>query len=59
MALLGTCQAFSPADDLHPPQGSNVWAFRAKRLSNWWLSTWNLCSMVDTDGLVEVASQSG
>ena len=57
MAPLNTCQASSPVEDLHTSQGSNVRAFRVKRLPNWWLSTWNVRSMVDTDGPVEVASQ--
>ena len=59
MAPLSTCQASSPVEDLHTSQGSNVRAFRAKRLLNWQLSTWNMRSMVDTDGPVEVPSQCG
>ena len=59
MAPLITRQASSPAEDLHTSQGSNVRAFRAKRLPSWRLSTWNIRSMVDTNGPVEVASQCG
>ena len=49
-ATLYTCQASSPAKDLHTSQGSNIHAQRAKGLSTWQLGTWNVCSKIDTDG---------
>lgn len=59
MASLGTCQARTPAEDLHSSQGSTCHlAQRAKRKSKTWrIGTWNVRSMVDTEGTVAIASR--
>lgn len=63
MMPLDTCQARSPAENLHISQGSTFAhrARKAKRVQKikcvWRLGTWNVRSMVDTEGPIEVASQ--
>ena len=64
MVSLDTYQACSPAEDLQPSQGRNKQhqqkhAHRARK-TNLFLKvgTWNVCSMVDTEGSIEVASQT-
>ena len=65
MVSLGTYQACSPAEDLQPSQGRNkqqqqqYHAHRARK-ANLFLKvgTWNVRSMVDTEGSIEVASQT-
>ena len=60
MAPLDTYQACSPAEDLQTSQGRNQqFAHRARKARNdWIIRTWNVRSMVDTEGPIEVASQS-
>ena len=57
MASLYACQASSP-EDLRTSERSNPCELRAKRLSTWQLGTWNVHSMVDTYGPVEVANKT-
>ena len=63
MVSLGRYQACSPAEDLQPSQGRNkqqqYHAHRARK-ANLFLKvgTWNVRSMVDTEGCIEVASQT-
>ena len=45
-------QMFFSAEELHTTQGSSTGTLRAKMLPTWWLGTWNMHSVVDTDGLV-------
>ena len=53
MASLGISQARSPAEGLQPSQGNQS----AHRMGNDWIcATWNVRSMVDTEGSVAVAS---
>ena len=53
---LGISQARSPAEGLQPSQGNQS----AHRMGNDWIcATWNVRSMVDTEGSVAVASQRG
>ena len=54
MASLGIYQACTPAEALQTSQGRKLFAHRVSLLK---LGTWNVWSMVDTDGSVEVASQ--
>ena len=54
MASLGIYQACIPAEALQTSQGREPFAHRVSLLK---LGTWNVQSMVDTDGSVEVASQ--
>ena len=54
MASLGIYQACTPAEALQTSQGRELYAHRVSLLK---LSTWNMQSMVDTNGSVEVASQ--
>ena len=58
MASLNTCQVRSPVEDLQTSQGRYHLARRArkKKTLTWRVGTWNVCSMVGTDGSVEVAS---
>ena len=58
MASLNTCQVCSPAEDLQTSQGRYHLARRArkKKTLTWRVGTWNVRSMVGTDGSVEVAS---
>ena len=59
MASLGACQARTPAEELHPSQGSTYHlAQRArKRSKTWRIGKWNVCSMVDTQGMEAIASR--
>ena len=59
MASLRTYQARTPAEDLHPSQGTCHRAQRARsqRSRIWRLGTWNVRSMVDTEGPIEIASR--
>ena len=59
MAPLHSFQVCSPAEELQPSQGvCNAQRVRRKQKTvSWKLCTWNLRSMVDTMGSVEIASQ--
>ena len=66
MVPLDSCQAQSPAENLQNSQGRNQHtAHRAnkgktamrKARNVWRAGTWNVRSMVDTEGPIEVASQ--
>ena len=59
MALLKACQDHTPAEDLHPSQGTCHRAKRARsqRSQTWHLGTWNVRSMVDTECPIEIASR--
>ena len=61
MASLTACQTCSPAEDLQPSQASSHHAHRARKrkTSSWLLGSWNVHSMVDTEGPVEIASSRG
>ena len=58
MVSLNTCQVCSSAEDLQTSQGRYHLARRArkKKTLTWRVGTWNVRSMVGTDGSVEVAS---
>ena len=68
MMSLGTRQACSPAEELHTSQGRNTIAHRARKAEKkarktekksrnvLRLRTWNVWSMVNTEGPIEVAS---
>jgi len=57
---LNTNQACIPAEDLHTSQGSllhcSAHRARGKRFGSWRLATWNIRSMVDMKGSVDIAS---
>ena len=61
MVSLDTCQAHSPAEDLHTSQGRPTNANRARKVEKkksrnvCILETWSVRLMVETDGLIEVA----
>ena len=63
MLPLDTCQAHSPAKDLHTSQGRAVIAHKSRKAemkksrNMRRLGRWNVRSILDTDGLIEVASQ--
>ena len=61
MASLTAWQTCSPAEDLQPSQVSGHHAHRAikRKPSSWHLGSWNVRSMVDTEGPVEIASSRG
>ena len=63
MASLTACQTCSPAEDLQPSQVSSHHAHRARKRKpsswHWHLGSWDVCSMVDTEGPVEIASSKG
>ena len=61
MASLAACQTYSPAEDLQPSQADSHHAHRARKRkpSSWHLGSWNVRSMVDTEGPVEIASSRG
>ena len=61
MASLTACQTCSPAEDLQPSQASSHHAHRARKRkpSSWHLGSWNVRSMVDTEGSVKIASSGG
>ena len=51
-------QACTPADDLQTSQGQNLFAHRVRKAYRYLKTgTWNVHSMADTDGPIEVASQ--
>ena len=58
MASLTACQTCSPAEDLKSSQASSHHTHRARKRkhSSWHLGSWNVRSMVDTEGPVEIAS---
>ena len=49
------------AEDLQPSQASSHHAHRARKRKplSWHLGSWNVRSMVDTDGPVEIVSSRG
>ena len=57
MMPLGTHQAHSPTEELHTSQGRNTFVQRARKEEVWKLGTWNVRSIVDREGTIEVASQ--
>ena len=62
MMPLDTRQTRSPAEDLHTSQGRKPFAHRARKAMKnsrivWRLETWNVRSIVDTEGPIEVASR--
>ena len=61
MASLTACQTYSAAEDLQPSQASSHHAHRTRKRkpSSWHLVSWNVHSMVDTEGPVEIASNRG
>ena len=61
MVSLTACQTCSPVEDLQPSQANSHHAHRARKRkpSSWHLGAWNVRSMVDTEGLVEIASSRG
>ena len=61
MASLTACHTCSPAEDLQLSQASSHHAHRARKRkpSSWLLGSWNVHSMVDTEGPVEIASNRG
>ena len=62
MVSLDTRQVRSPVEDLHISQGRPTIAHRARKAEKkksrnvWRLGTWNVTSMVDTEGPIEGAS---
>ena len=56
MASLRAYQARTLAEDLHPSQGTCHHAQRT-RSRTWHLGMWNVRSMVDTEGPIEIASR--
>ena len=60
MASLTAFQTCSPAEDLQSSQASNYLAHRARKRkpSSWHLGSWNVRSMVDTEGQ-EIANSRG
>ena len=60
-ASLTACQTYSPAEDLQPSQASSHHAQRVRKRkpSSWYLGSWNVHFMVDTEGPVEIASSRG
>ena len=61
MVSLTACQTCSPAENLQPSQASSHHAHKARKRkpSSWHLESWNVHSMVDTEGPVEIASSRG
>ena len=59
MVSLISHQVCSPAEVLQTSQGRHPFAQRAKKGNtlSWHMGTWNVCSMVDTEGPVEVHVQ--
>ena len=56
MVPLGISQVRSPAEGLQPSQCRQ---FVHRMSSDWICATWNVRSMVDTEGSFAVASQGG
>ena len=50
-------QASLLAEDLRPSQAQSHCAHRARGKPHWWFATWNVRSMLDTEGSVETARQ--
>ena len=61
MASLTAFQTCSPAEDLQPSQASSHHAHGARKRKplSWHLGSWNVRSMVDTDGPVEIGGGGG
>ena len=57
MAPLSTYQARTPAEGLHSFQGKKHAHRKWKRSQLWRVGTWNVRSMVDTEGSVAIASR--
>ena len=59
MVSPGTYQGFSPAEVLQTSQGRKSVAHRLRKANRAFMrvGTWNIRSMVDTEGPIEVASQ--
>ena len=57
MAPLEAYQARKPAEDLQPSQGNVFVRSKQKKLYLWRVGTWNVRSMVDTEGSVAIASR--
>ena len=60
MMSLVTRQSRTPVEDLQSPRGRTyhlAHRTRRKRLQTWRIGTWNVRSMVDTEGCVEIASR--
>ena len=57
--LNATCQATSPPEDLQPSEDDQPFAQRTKlkRSSVWYLTSWNVRSLLDTTGSIETARQ--
>ena len=49
--------ASAPAEDLHTSQAKSVCAHRAKGKFHWRFASWNVRSMLDTEGSIETARQ--
>ena len=51
----------SPEEDMQPSQASSHHAHRARKRkpSSWHLGSWNVRSMADTEGPVEIVSSRG
>ena len=59
MASLATHHVHTPTENLQFSQGRphhHAHRTRRKRLQTWRLGTWNVRSMVDTEGYVEIAN---
>ena len=57
MAPLEAYQARKPAEDLQPSQGNAFARSKQKKSYLWRVGTWNVRSMVDTEGSVAIASR--
>ena len=59
MSSLGACQARTPSEDLQHSQGSTYHLAQRerKRSKTWRIFTWNVRSMVDTEGTASIASR--
>ena len=59
MASLNAYRTRTPAEDLHSSQGTNHHAQRKRRKKSqmWRVGTWNVRSMVDTEGSLAIASR--
>ena len=57
MAPLSSCQVRKPAGDLQSSQGTNHARRRKKQSHSWRVGTWNVCSMVYTEGPIAIASR--
>ena len=61
MASLGSHRVCHTAEVLQTSQDKDQFAHRLKKRKtlSWWMGTWNVHSMVDTEGSIEVASRWG